>query len=125
MKLLIIEDDISTVESIKFCLELYEPNSTLLYTNKGLEAIKMLNNDRFDAVIIDVGLPDIDGIDVLHQLRQFSATPAIVLSAKHSNEVISKALEYGANDYITKPFNYKKLLLRLREFVNRPSQQLS
>ncbi len=89
----------------------------MVSTSKGLEAVQMLQNDTYDGVIIDLGLPDIDGIDVIEQVRAFSTVPIVVVSARHSPEMISKALSLGANDYITKPFDYRLLLNRLNKLV--------
>ena len=119
MKLLLIEDDLATVESINLCLEVNDPESRVVSTSKGLEAIQLLQNDAFDGVIIDLGLPDIDGIEVIEQIRAFSAIPVVVVSARHSPEMISKALSLGANDYITKPFDYRLLLNRLNKLVKK------
>jgi DNA-binding response OmpR family regulator len=119
MQLLLIEDDNTTVESVKLCLEIYEPNSRIKSTGKGLEALRMLQNEAFDAVLIDLGLPDIDGIEVIEKLRTFSQIPAVVLSARHSPDVIAKALTLGADDYITKPFDYRLLLKRLHNLVEK------
>ena len=118
MKVLIVEDDVTTVESIKLCLEIYEPDSKLFYTHKGEDALQMLKDGNYDAVIIDLGMPDIDGVDVLTKLRVFSNIPALVVSARQGPEVIRKALEFGANDYITKPFEYKNLLKRLNKLIS-------
>jgi len=123
MNVLIVEDDITTIESIKLCLEIYEPHSQLDYTHKGQEALKLLRNSDYDGVIIDLGLPDIDGAEVLKELRKFSNIPAIVLSARQSPEVIRQAIEYGANDYITKPFEYKNLLKRLNKLISEKAKQ--
>jgi DNA-binding response OmpR family regulator len=71
MKLMLIEDDETTVESIKLCLEIYEPSSTVTATSKGKEAIQLLKENNYDAVLIDLGLPDIDGIEVIEQMRIF------------------------------------------------------
>jgi DNA-binding response OmpR family regulator len=117
MNILIVEDDSTTIESIKLCLEIYEPESKLSYTHKGEEALQMLREQQFDGVIVDLGLPDIDGVEVLKGLRRFSSIPAIILSARQSPDIIRKALEYGANDYITKPFEYKNLLKRLNTLI--------
>jgi two-component system, OmpR family, KDP operon response regulator KdpE len=117
MKLLLIEDDLATVESIDLCLEVNDPESKMVSTSKGLDAIQMLHNDTYDGVIIDLGLPDIDGIEVIEQIRGFSQIPIVVVSARHSPEMISKALSLGANDYITKPFDYRLLLNRLNKLV--------
>jgi DNA-binding response OmpR family regulator len=119
MKLLLIEDDLATVESINLCLEVNDPESKMASTSKGLDAIQMLQNDNYEGVIIDLGLPDIDGIEVIEQIRAFSSIPIVVVSARHSPEMISKALSLGANDYITKPFDYRLLLNRLNKLVKK------
>ena len=121
MKLLLIEDDLPTVESIKLCFEIYESDSTVFSTDKGLEALRLLKNETFDGVIVDLGLPDIDGTVVIEQLRNFSQIPVVVLSARQNPESISKALELGANHYIVKPFNYRLLLNKLHEILNQPT----
>jgi len=119
MKLLLIEDDETTVESIKLCMEIYEAGSTIDSVSKGNEALRLLKNDGYDGVMIDLGLPDIDGTEVIAELRKFSQIPVLVLSARHSPEVVSKALEIGADDYITKPFDYRNLLNRLNSLIKK------
>ncbi len=117
MNLLLIEDDETTVESIKLCMEIYEPNSSIESIGKGLEALESLKTKKYDAVLVDLGLPDIDGTEVIEQLRRFSQIPAVVLSARHGPDVISKALSQGADDYVTKPFDYRNLLKRLNNLI--------
>jgi two-component system KDP operon response regulator KdpE len=119
MHLLLIEDDETTVESIRLCMEIYETSSTIISTRKGKEALELLKKEKFDAVLIDLGLPDIDGTEVIKQMRQFTQIPAVVLSARHSPEVVAKALELGADDYITKPFDYRNLLSRLKHLIDK------
>jgi DNA-binding response OmpR family regulator len=123
MKFLLIEDDQSTVESIKLCFEIYQPESVIISTNKGLDAIQMIKDNIFDGAIIDLGLPDVEGTQVIESLRRFSSIPTLVLSARHSPDVISKALALGGNDFITKPFDYKALLNRLNELVNEHNKK--
>jgi DNA-binding response OmpR family regulator len=119
MRLLLIEDDETTVESIKLCMEIYANDSTIMSTRKGKEALELLKKNTFDAVLIDLGLPDIDGTEVIKQMREFTQIPAVVLSARHSPEVVAKALELGADDYITKPFDYRNLLSRLKHLIDK------
>jgi two-component system, OmpR family, KDP operon response regulator KdpE len=119
MRLLLIEDDETTVESIKLCMEIYQNDSTILSTRKGKEALELLKKEKFDAVLIDLGLPDIDGTEVIQKMREFTQIPAVVLSARHSPEVVAKALELGADDYITKPFDYRNLLSRLKHLIDK------
>lgn len=118
MRLLLVEDDDTTVESIKLCMEIYEIGSTIDSVNKGKEALCLLKNNAYDGVMIDLGLPDIDGTEVIAELRKFSQIPVVVLSARHSSEVVAEALEAGADDYITKPFDYRNLLNRLNSLIN-------
>lgn len=118
MKILLIEDDATTVESIKLCMEIYEPSSVIVSTGKGMDALQMLKSDKYDAVLVDLGLPDIDGMEVIEKMRDFTHVPAVILSARHSPEIISKALSLGAYDYITKPFDYRHLLKRLNSLIN-------
>ncbi|HSW58520.1 MAG TPA: response regulator [Dehalococcoidales bacterium] len=119
MRLLLVEDDNTTVESVKLCLEIYEPTTDVKSAGRGLEALRLLKTEQFDAVLIDLGLPDIDGIEVIERMRTFSRIPVVVLSARHSPEVIAQALTLGADDYITKPFDYRLLLKRLHKLIEK------
>jgi DNA-binding response OmpR family regulator len=118
MKILLVEDDNLTIESVKLCMEFYENGSKLVTVDKGKEAVQLLQNDHFDAVIIDLGLPDIDGMEVLEQVRRFSDVPAIVLTARHNIESRTKAEETGADEFITKPFDYRLLLASLHRILD-------
>jgi two-component system KDP operon response regulator KdpE len=124
MRLLLIEDDETTVESIKLCMEIYASESTLTSARKGQEALHLLKKEKFDAILVDLGLPDIDGTEVIQKMRKFTQIPAVVLSARHSPEVVANALALGADDYITKPFDYRDLLGRLKQLTNKRSAQI-
>ena len=110
MKLLMVEDDAATVESVRLCLEIYLPALTLEATNKGLEALDLLKHRDYKGVLVDLGLPDIDGIELIEKLRTFSEIPILVISARNNQEIIRRTLDLGANDYITKPFDCWNLL---------------
>jgi DNA-binding response OmpR family regulator len=110
MKILLIEDDEATVETIRMCMEIYHSETTIVSTNLGLKALDMLKVEKFDIALIDLGLPDIDGLDLLRKIRDFSSIPALIVSARHSTEAIENAKKLGAVDYITKPFDFHKLL---------------
>jgi DNA-binding response OmpR family regulator len=110
MKILLIEDDEATVETIRMCMEIYHSDTKIISTNQGLKALDMLKTEKFDVALIDLGLPDIDGIDLLRKIRDFSNIPALIISARHSVEAIESAKKLGAIDYITKPFDFHKLL---------------
>jgi two-component system, OmpR family, KDP operon response regulator KdpE len=113
MKILLVEDDIGTVDSIKLCLEIYRPDANLVATDSGVTAVDKLKTETFDCVLIDLGLPDIDGLELLRRVREFSKLPAIIISARHQKEAISKAMELGASEYITKPFDHHYLISSL------------
>ncbi len=120
MKILMIEDDKMTVEVIRLTLEVNDPGSTLKFTEKGHDGLESARRELFDVVVLDLGLPDIDGIKVLEELRRFSQTPVLVVSARHDPEVIINALELGAQDYILKPFKFQTFLSSLKEVSPQP-----
>jgi two-component system, OmpR family, KDP operon response regulator KdpE len=121
MKILMIEDDKATVEVIRLTLEVQDPETTLKSTIKGRDGLESARKERFDVVLLDLGLPDIDGINVLKELRGFSQIPVLIVSARHDPEVITNALNLGAQDYILKPFNFHALLNRLRDVTAQPA----
>jgi two-component system KDP operon response regulator KdpE len=89
----------------------------------GGEALQMLAAEAFDVVVLDLGLPDFDGKEVITRLRTWSETPVIVLSARNDEGEKVEALDLGANDFVNKPFGIDELLARLRSTLrNRPSR---
>jgi two-component system KDP operon response regulator KdpE len=84
-----------------------------------LEALSKFAADRFDLVLLDLGLPDIDGLEVITQMRKASQVPIIVLSARGQEQSKVEALDRGADDYVTKPFTIAELLARLRAALRR------
>jgi two-component system, OmpR family, KDP operon response regulator KdpE len=115
MKILMIEDDQETVEVIKMTLENQDPGTTVKSSSKGLEGLETARSERFDVVVLDLGLPDIDGIKVLQELRGFSKIPVLIISARHDPDVITSALNLGAQDYLLKPFPFKTLLSTIKD----------
>jgi two-component system KDP operon response regulator KdpE len=85
----------------------------------GTAALTACNDDPPDAVILDLGLPDIDGIEVVTRLRRHSQVPVLVLSARQGSTDKVAALDAGADDYVTKPFGVEELLARLRALLRR------
>jgi two-component system KDP operon response regulator KdpE len=121
MKILMIEDDKQTVEVIKMSLEAQDPSSIVKPAFKGFEGLETARNEYFDVVLLDLGLPDVDGIKVLQELRGFSKIPVLIISARHDPVVIANALNLGAQDYILKPFAFKTLLKCLKEVSTQDS----
>lgn len=119
MKVLIVEDDPATLEMVSMAFEFRWPESILLHTDEGSEVASMVEEEAPNVVILDLGLPDIDGIDVLKEIRGFSNVPVIILTARTENRDIVRGLELGADDYVTKPFDAMVLLARVRSVLGR------
>lgn len=85
----------------------------------GTTALAMAVEHRPEIVVLDLGLPDMDGMDVISALRKWTQTPIIVLSARHGSDDVVDALDAGADDYVTKPFGLDELLARLRAASRR------
>ncbi len=88
----------------------------------GQEALAEFGAFRPDLVILDLGLPDMEGLDVLRRLREHTVVPIIILSVREEEEMKVRALDSGADDYLTKPFGTAELLARMRVVMRRPSQ---
>lgn len=113
-KILIVEDDQGIVDAIYLALQTRCPEVELFSCTHGRSGVEMVETKAPDVVILDLGLPDIDGFEVLEQIRLFSAVPVLVLSARGEESDITKAKQLGANEYIVKPFKQSMLLPRLR-----------
>ncbi len=119
MKILIIEDDHETVEFISLSFRIANFGATLISTDHGNEGVSIVESESPDLIILDLGLPDINGFEVIKMIRLFSSTPIIVLTVRHEETYIVKALEYGADDYMTKPFKQMELLARVKAIYRR------
>jgi len=111
-KILVVEDDSNIAGFINTVLETNGYNS--LVAANGTEAISMITSHCPDLVILDLTLPDIDGMEILSRLRSWSSMPVIVVSARGRERDKVYALDQGADDYITKPFGSGELLARIR-----------
>lgn len=110
--ILIVEDDKTIQNFLKVTLKTQNYNYIIAET--GLSGLSLFYANRPDLVLLDLGLPDIEGIEVLKQIRQNSSIPIIVVSARSSETEKDMALDYGSDDYVTKPFNAAELLARIR-----------
>ena len=110
--ILIVEDDKTIQNFLKVTLKTQNYNYIIAET--GLGGLSLFYANRPDLVLLDLGLPDIEGIEVLKQIRQNSSIPIIVVSARSSETEKVMALDYGSDDYVTKPFNAAELLARIR-----------
>ena len=111
-KVMIIEDDRSICNFMRRVLEANDYETVLVHT--GREAMGLLASHCPDVVILDLGLPDVDGVDVLKDLRSWALMPVVVVSARTDEKEKVLLLDAGADDYITKPFGTSELLARIR-----------
>lgn len=111
-KILLIEDELNISNFVKTALEGQEYK--VIVAANGLEGMTLFNSHCPKVVILDLGLPDMDGVELIKEIRKKSDTPIIVLSARSSESDKIEALDLGANDYVTKPFGTGELLARLR-----------
>ncbi|MFJ5806452.1 response regulator [Streptomyces sp. NBC_01426] len=117
IKVLVVEDDTQLVRALKINLEArkFEVETA----SDGHKALRLAAVRKPDVILLDLGLPDMDGIDVIKEVRETSGVPILVLSARHTSEEKIRALDAGADDYVTKPFSMDELLARLRASVRR------
>ena len=116
-KVLVVDDEKLIVKGIKFSLEQDEMNVTPAYD--GEEALKLAKNNDFDIILLDVMLPGLSGFEVCQAIREFSDVPIIMLTAKGDDMDKILGLEYGADDYITKPFNILEVKARIKAIIRR------
>ncbi len=116
-QILVVEDDPPIRNLIATTLKTHEYK--YLLAKNGEEAILQAATYAPDVVFLDLGLPDIDGIDIIRKIREWSNMPIIVISARSEDEDKIEALDAGADDYLTKPFSVEELLARLRVMQRR------
>lgn len=118
MRILLVEDDLPLAKALQQSLN--SEGFVVNHVNQGKLALNALSTPDQDMIILDLGLPDIDGLDVLKQLRnQKLSLPVIILTARDSIESKVKGLDYGADDYLAKPFEIQELMARLRVIERR------
>lgn len=110
--ILVIEDDKYISHFIDISLS--KENYSVLVAETAEEGLFLFSSHRPDIVLLDLGLPDRDGVDLLRELRTFSDTPVLIVSARGQEKEKIAALDLGANDYITKPFHMGELMARIR-----------
>lgn len=113
----IIEDDISVKKLLEITFKEYDFN--FISSENKKNAMIMFLSHNPDLIILDLGLPDGDGKDFIKQIREISKIPIIVLTARHDEKEIIKALDFGADDYMTKPFSVNELIARIKANLRR------
>lgn len=114
---LVVDDEPRIVNFVRMNLEL--EGCRVIAANNGREALDRVRDDLPEIVLLDIMMPGMDGFEVLRRLRQFSAVPVIVLTAKDEADDRVRGLELGADDYIGKPFEHRELVSRIRAVLRR------
>ncbi|MBE0479783.1 MAG: PAS domain S-box protein [Dehalococcoidia bacterium] len=120
-RVLIIEDDQEIVDSVALAFQIRWPEARLISTRLGEEGIDLVETEDPDIIILDLGLPDLSGFEVLRQIRLFSAVPILILTVRSDETDLVKGLEWGADDYVVKPFKQAELLARLKVQLRKRS----
>ncbi|WP_412544225.1 response regulator [Longispora sp. K20-0274] len=118
-RILIVDDEPQIVRALR--INLTARQHEVVTAADGAEALRLAASERPDLLVLDLGLPDLDGVDVIRQLRTWSPVPIIVLSGRAGSLDKIEALDAGADDYLTKPFNIDELLARVRAVNRRQS----
>ncbi len=116
-KLLVIEDETPLRRALRIFLEAHD--YTVVAAANGTDGLALAAREHPDAVILDLGLPDMDGVEVATALRGWTNVPIVVLSARDAESVKVAALDAGADDYVTKPFGMNEFLARVRAALRR------
>lgn len=120
-KVLVVDDEKLIVKGIRFSLEQDGYEVSCAYD--GEEALSMAKENDYDIILLDLMLPKMSGLDVCQQIREFSGVPIIMLTAKGEDMDKIMGLEYGADDYITKPFNILEVKARIKAILRRTKRQ--
>jgi len=116
-KVLVVDDEKLVVKGIKFSLE--QDGMEVDTAFDGEEALGMINEKEYDMILLDLMLPNMDGLEVCQNIRGFSDVPIIIITAKSEDMDKIMGLEYGADDYITKPFNILEVKARIKAILRR------
>ena len=118
---MVVDDEKLIVKGIRFSLEQDDMEVDCAYD--GEEALKLVSENSYDMVLLDVMLPKMDGFQVCQQIREFSDVPVIMLTAKGDDMDKILGLDYGADDYITKPFNILEVKARIKAIMRRTGKK--
>ena len=119
MKILIIEDDDEIIEIVSQTIDLRWPEASLISTSEGKTGVMLAEKELPDLIILDLGLPDIDGFEVVRQIRGFSSVPLVILTVRDEEMNKIRGLELGADDYVVKPFSPGEFLARMKALLRR------
>lgn len=124
MKVLVVDDAPDVIEVVNLCFTLRWPDADVSAAADGDQALKAIEQDPPDLVLLDVNMPGMDGFQTCQEIRRISDVPIVMLSARDGEVDKVRGLEVGADDYITKPFSHLELLARVRAVLRRYRSQL-
>ena len=119
MKILVIDDDPDIVEAVSLTFEMRWPDSNIVSAPNGDTGIHMVDTERPALVILDIGLPDMDGFTVCQEIRRFSDVPVIMVTVREKEADIVHGLQAGADDYVVKPFRPIEFMARVQSVLRR------
>jgi len=119
MKVLIVDEETDVIKLITMSFRMQQPSWEVISAEDGPAALERVERERPDVVLLDIGLPDMNGLDVLKAIRLFSDVPVIMLTVRDDELSKVQGLELGADDYVTKPFSHLELLARVRAVLRR------
>jgi DNA-binding response OmpR family regulator len=121
MRVLLIDDDPATTDMLEILIQSYP--CTVIAANSGEDALVLAHTENPDLIIQDMMMMDMDGLDICRALRKFTKTPILMLSALYTPEMVAKALDAGADDYLSKPVTSKVLFAHMNNLIRRTEQQ--
>jgi DNA-binding response OmpR family regulator len=119
MKILIVDDEPDVIKVVAMSFRMQQPAWEVIGAQDGPEALEIIDRERPNVVLLDIGLPEMDGFEVLKSIRRFSDVPVIMLTVRDDELGKVQGLELGADDYVTKPFGHLELLARVRAVLRR------
>jgi len=119
MKILIVDEEPDVRKLVAMSFHLQQPGWEVIGAEDGPQALELVERERPDLVLLDVGLPEMNGFEVLKAIRLFSDVPVIMLTVRDDELSKVQGLELGADDYVTKPFSHLELLARVRAVLRR------
>ncbi len=119
MRVIVVDDSPEIIEVVTLCFQLRWSDAELKSASTGNAGLELIEAENPDIVILDIGLPDMGGFEVLREIRRFSQVPVIMLTVRGEDTDVARGLEMGADDYITKPFSHIELVARVQAVLRR------